>query len=92
MRQVRLGHCEVVVAAPLLKELCLRLLLRRHLVRVRAGAGARVGVRLGVRAKARRARTWRATLEANACLAVSLVMLQALPGSKGGRAHWIVSL
>ena len=49
------------------------------------GLGSGSGLGLGER-------TRRATLEVNACLVVSLLMLQPLPDAKGGRARWVVSL
>ena len=96
MRQVRLGHCEAVVAAPRLEDLQIRTLLRRHLVRARARARVRAWAVAETGAGAEAAglgrRTRRARLEANAGPVISLLMPQALPGVSGGRARWVASL
>ena len=59
------------------------------------GLGLRLGLGLGLGSGSGLGlgeRTRRATLEVNACLVVSLLMLQPLPDAKGGRARWVVSL
>ena len=47
MGQVRLRHCEAAVAAPLLKDLCIILLLRWHLDKV-IGLGLGLGLGEGI--------------------------------------------